>query len=43
MVVNFETVYFELGWGSLQLEDSYLIGTGEPERLGTLALNPFTG
>jgi len=43
MVVNFETVYFELGWGSLQLEDSYLIGTGEPERLGTLAQEPFTG
>ncbi len=43
MVVNFETLYFELGWGILQLEDSYLIRSGEPERLGTLAQEPFTG
>ena len=42
MVVNFETLYFELGWGILQLEDSYLICDGEPERLGTLPQEPFT-
>jgi Xaa-Pro aminopeptidase len=43
MVVNFETLFFELGWGILQLEDSYLIRDGEPERLGTLPQEPFTG
>ena len=43
MVVNFETLYFEFGWGILQLEDSYLIGDAEPERLGTLPQTPFTG
>jgi Xaa-Pro aminopeptidase len=25
MVICFETPYFELGWGGLQLEDTYLI------------------
>src|SRR5262249_49629181 len=25
MTVNFETLYFELGWGLLQLEDTYLV------------------
>lgn len=41
MVVNFETLYFELGWGLLQLEDTYLVGRGEPERLQTLPQEPF--
>jgi Xaa-Pro dipeptidase len=36
MVVNFETLYFELGWGVLQLEDTYLITTGGAEKIGTL-------
>ena len=41
MTVNFETLYFELGWGVLQLEDTYLIGSAGPRRLATLALEPF--
>jgi Xaa-Pro aminopeptidase len=41
MTVNFETLYFELGWGMLQLEDTYVIGTGEPSRLASLAQEPF--
>jgi Xaa-Pro dipeptidase len=41
MVVNFETLYFELGWGVIQLEDTYLVTTGAPERLQTLPLEPF--
>lgn len=41
MVINFETLYFELGWGLIQLEDTYLVGTGEPERLQTLPQEPF--
>jgi Xaa-Pro aminopeptidase len=41
MVVNFETLYFELGWGLIQLEDTYLVGTGEPERFQTLPMEPF--
>jgi Xaa-Pro aminopeptidase len=42
MVVNFETLYFELGWGLIQLEDTYLVGTGGPERFQTLPQEPFT-
>jgi Xaa-Pro aminopeptidase len=41
MVVNFETLYFELGWGLIQLEDTYLVSEGEPERLQTLPQEPF--
>lgn len=41
MVVNFETLYFELGWGLLQLEDTYVVGTGAPERIQTLPMEPF--
>ena len=41
MVVNFETLYFELGWGLIQLEDTYLIGRGEPERLQTPPQEPY--
>lgn len=41
MVIAFETVYFELGWGALQLEDMYLIGDDGPERLGGLAQEPY--
>jgi Xaa-Pro dipeptidase len=42
MVVNFETLYFELGWGLIQLEDTYLVGPGGPERFQTLPQEPFT-
>ena len=41
MTVNYETLYFELGWGMLQLEDTYLIGSAGPRRLATLAQEPF--
>jgi Xaa-Pro dipeptidase len=41
MVVNFETLYFELGWGLIQLEDTYIVGNGDPVRLQTLPLEPF--
>ena len=41
MVVNFETLYFELGWGLIQLEDTYLVGPGGPERFQTLPQEPF--
>jgi Xaa-Pro aminopeptidase len=41
MVVNFETLYFELGWGVLQLEDTYHIQPDGPERLQTLPQEPF--
>jgi Xaa-Pro dipeptidase len=41
MVVNFETLYFELGWGLIQLEDTYLVSTGEPERLQATPQAPF--
>jgi Xaa-Pro aminopeptidase len=41
MVVNFETLYFELGWGVLQLEDTYHVAAAGPERLQTLPLEPF--
>jgi Xaa-Pro dipeptidase len=41
MVVNFETLYFELGWGLIQLEDTYLIGEGDPERLQTTPQEPY--
>jgi Xaa-Pro dipeptidase len=40
MVINFESLYFELGFGVLQLEDTYLIGTGGPEQLTTLTKDP---
>ena len=32
-----------LDWGILQIEGSYLIRDGEPERLGTLPQEPFAG
>jgi Xaa-Pro dipeptidase len=41
MVINFETLYQELGWGSMNLEDTFLIKEGGPDRLGTLPLNAF--
>ncbi|MEO8688898.1 MAG: M24 family metallopeptidase [Solirubrobacteraceae bacterium] len=41
MVVNFETLYFELGWGLLQFENTYVVGSGEPERVQTLPMEPF--
>jgi Xaa-Pro aminopeptidase len=41
MVVNFETLYFELGWGLIQLEDTYVIGDGDPERLQTTPQEPY--
>lgn len=41
MVVNFETLYFELGWGVLQLEDTYHIQADGPERLQTLPQEPL--
>lgn len=41
MVVNFETLYFELGWGLIQLEDTYLVGDADPERFQTLPQEPF--
>lgn len=36
VVVNYETFYLEFGWGVIQLDDTYLIGDGEPQRLSTL-------
>jgi Xaa-Pro dipeptidase len=41
MVINFETLYFELGWGVLQLEDTYHVTAAGPERLQTLLQEPF--
>jgi Xaa-Pro dipeptidase len=41
MVVNFETLYFELGGGLIQLEVTYLVSNGEPERLQTIPQVPF--
>jgi Xaa-Pro dipeptidase len=41
MVVNFETLYFELGWGLIQLEDTYLISDGPPERFQTIPQEAF--
>jgi Xaa-Pro aminopeptidase len=41
MVVNFETLYFELGWGLIQLEDTYLVSGGAPERFQTIPQAPF--
>lgn len=41
MVMNFETLYFELGWGVLQLEDTYHVTSAGPERLQTLPQEPF--
>lgn len=35
MLVNWEALYFELGWGNLNIEESYLIGPDGPERLFT--------
>jgi Xaa-Pro aminopeptidase len=37
MTVNFETLYWELGWGMMQLEDTYLVSAGGPKRLATLS------
>jgi Xaa-Pro dipeptidase len=41
MVLNFETIYYEVGFGILQLEDTFHIQRGGPRRLGTLAPEPF--
>jgi Xaa-Pro dipeptidase len=37
MVICFETPYFELGWGGLQLEDTYLITETGHERLSAMS------
>jgi Xaa-Pro aminopeptidase len=41
MVMNFETLYFELGWGVLQLEDTYHVTSAGAERLQTLPQEPL--
>lgn len=41
MTINLETLYYELGWGSMNIEDTFLIKEGGPERLGTLPLDAF--
>ena len=41
MVMNFETLYFELGWGVLQLEDTYHVTSAGAERLQTMPQEPF--
>jgi Xaa-Pro dipeptidase len=41
MVVNFETPYCEWPWGTLQLENTYLIGGEGPTKLTTLPNGPL--
>ena len=41
MVMNFETLYFELGWGVLQLEDTYHVTSAGADRLQTMPQEPF--
>jgi Xaa-Pro aminopeptidase len=41
IVINFETLYFELGWGVLQLEDTYHVTAAGAERLQTMPQEPF--
>jgi Xaa-Pro aminopeptidase len=41
MMINFETLYFEVGWGMLQLEDTFHLNAGEVTRLATLPQEPF--
>jgi Xaa-Pro dipeptidase len=41
MVINFETLYFELGWGVLQLEDTYVVTNGPPDRITSRDREPI--
>ena len=41
MLLNFETLYYEVGFGILQLEDTFVVGTGRSRKLGTLSPDPF--
>jgi Xaa-Pro aminopeptidase len=41
MVINFESLYFELGFGVLQLEDTYLVTPDGAQQLTTLPLEPL--
>jgi Xaa-Pro dipeptidase len=41
MVVNLETPYSELGWGILQLEDTYHVSTSGARRLTSLTRGPL--
>ena len=41
MVINFETLYFELGWGVLQLEDTYMVTNGSPQKLTDMSTEPI--
>jgi len=41
MLINLETLYFEYGWGPLQIEDTFLVTSGEPERLTKIPQEPF--
>jgi Xaa-Pro aminopeptidase len=41
MVLNIETVYTELGWGSMQLEDTYYVHDSTVDRMSTLPMELF--
>jgi Xaa-Pro dipeptidase len=41
MTINLESLYYELGWGAMNIEDTFLIKADGPERLGTLPLDAF--
>jgi Xaa-Pro aminopeptidase len=41
MTINLEALYYELGWGAMNIEDTFLITPAGPERLGTLPLDAF--
>ena len=41
MVLNYESLYFEWPWGALQLEHTYHVGRGEPERISSLPDGPL--
>jgi Xaa-Pro dipeptidase len=41
MAINFESLYFEVGWGSINIEDTFEITDRGAERLGTLPLEAF--
>lgn len=41
MTINFETLYFELGWGVLQLEDTYLVTESGPRQLNQMPKVPL--